>query len=494
MKRLCCLLFAAVFAWNAGFFIPGGMTVKAEEAVSAIPEPVDLTTRSDFGFGVNIHGSNYPAYPEIYMEQQVHAVARTGGTWIRFGGSIPKDGDWTYLDTMVGLCNKYGLKIIMVVAPDKTVSMEYITTYFETFANRYNGKDGRGYVDIIQAWNEEDIPLLRAKSGGSSPSGESESHYYTIPVDGADDLPEYLEYFNAAEKGIHSKNSRSQMMINFSATHCGMITYFLRNGVKIDMVGWDLYATKLDREESAARQIERYDLIEEKIWNVYHVPVMICETNLDMKIVSDSQHKAAELSLYQPLFDNLYLGYARPWLKGAILYELLDESDKQGAEARYGLIRNTQGGIGITDTANEKPVYKEFQRLLGGNRNLSMIKRDAVDLKPYEKLAVETADDSAFSQNGTVDFGNSPTFDWDTDTDTADPVDISGDPAAAKEPIEVVIENIIHPIRKITEEETLYEIPWLMTVLCGASLLVVAGGGVVLFLILDKRKTKKIRK
>ena len=160
--------------------------------------------------------------------------------WIRLNGQLIKEGDWSYLDTAVGLCNKYGLKIIMVIDIDRSVSLEYITLMCETYARRYNGEEGRGYVDYFQVWNEVDIDLLQAKYGGSSPGGELETHYYTVPADGAADLPEYLEYFEAAEKGIHSKDSNSKFMINFSARHCGMISYFLRNGLKIDMVGNDL--------------------------------------------------------------------------------------------------------------------------------------------------------------------------------------------------------------------------------------------------------------
>ena len=481
MKKVLSLLLAIIFATGfsyssgiAGF----GSVVKAEESGSAVPDPVDLTTREDFDFGVNTHPKSYDAYPEVYMEEQIHAVARMGSKWIRFGGSIPEDGDWTYLDTMVGLCNQYGLKIIMVIFPEKDISLQHITTYCENFAYRYNGEDGRGYVDIFQVWNEEDHTLLKAKYGGSSPAGDNETQYFNFPVEGSADLPEYLEYFLAAEKGIHSQHSHSRFMVNFSMTHCGMISYFLRNGLQIDIVGWDLYVTQHEREEAAQRQIELYNLIEEKIYNVYHVPVMLAETNMDMKIVTEEERKKAEteLGIYQQVIDNLYLGFRRPWLKGAVLYELLDEPIRgDSSEARYGLIRNVNGGIDVTDVNNEKPVYRELQRLLRGNRDLPVIKRGAVDLSPYEKIRVVTADESDLSVGGV--FETLPDIDWPED-DFADGMESDED------------QTVVHPVKKILQKETAYEIPWLMLILCGTGILLLAGGAVATFIILDKRKNK----
>ena len=280
MKRFLSMITTMILVLNI-FCITNlatlGFVANAEEPINAIPNPVDLTSRDDFAIGVNVHSALYAAYPEEYLAEQIHAVARMGSKWIRLNGQLIREGDWSYLDTAVGLCNKYGLKIVMVLDIDRSISLEYITLLCETYARRYNGEEGRGYVDYFQVWNELDITLLRAKYGGSSPGGESEEHYYTVPVDGAADLPEYLEYFQAAEKGIHSKDSNSKFMINFSATHCGMVSYFLRNGVKFDMIGWDLYANRpYDRAISASELTKDYDLIQEKIYDTYGVPVILC--------------------------------------------------------------------------------------------------------------------------------------------------------------------------------------------------------------------------
>ncbi|MBO4468562.1 MAG: hypothetical protein J5766_04615, partial [Clostridia bacterium] len=298
MKRFFSLILSLLIGVNCCLLPALPVSVSAEEPESYIPEPISLMTRSDFGFGIITHPKNYAAYPEIYLEQQIHAVARAGCKWIRFGGGIPDDGDWTYLDTAVGLCNKYGLKIIMVLQPAISFGLDYITLSCQTMAYRYNGKDGRGFVDCFQIWNEVDSELMRDKYGGSAPDGVSEDCYFTIPVDGAKDLPEYLEYYTAAEKGIHSKDCSSKFMVNFASTHCGMVTYFLKHGLKIDLVGWDLYATRKDREDSAQNFCSIYDTVEEKLYDPYKVPVILCEINVDMRTLSTTERNESKLESY----------------------------------------------------------------------------------------------------------------------------------------------------------------------------------------------------
>ena len=487
MKRFLSLITTIVLVLNVFCManpISFGFIAEAEEQISAIPKPVDLTAREDFSIGVNVHSALYPDYPEAYLAEQIHAVARMGSKWIRLNGQLVDD-EWTYLDTAVGLCNKYGLKIIMVLDIDKSVSLEYITLMCETYARRYNGEEGRGYVDYFQVWNEVDIDLLRAKYGGSAPSGESETHYFTIPVDSAADLPEYLEYFQAAEKGIHSKDSNSKFMINFSATHCGMISYFLRNGLKIDMVGWDLYANRpYDREVSASELTADYDLIQKNIYEPYGVPVMICETNVNPHKMDEDDRKKYDfgMEIYQIAIDNLYLAYNRPWIKGAIMYELLDERTKEfGApESCYGLIKTESGGAGILDIKNEKTIYLELQKMLGGNRNLPIIKCNEINLKPYEKLVVNTADDSDLKNEDSTTNVDIPSFNWGTE-----------DSETEKEIEEVVIENVTNPVKNLKLKEIVYEFPWLILIISSVVMVLLAGGAVTGFVIIYKKKAKK---
>ena len=127
----------------------GDFGISANAAESARPSVVDLTSRDDYGWGINVHSSTWAAYPEAYLENHIHLVAKFGADWIRINGGIPSDNNWTYLDTVVGLANKYGLKVIMVFGPSTTLGLDYITLSCEVLATRYNGEDGRGFVDIF---------------------------------------------------------------------------------------------------------------------------------------------------------------------------------------------------------------------------------------------------------------------------------------------------------------------------------------------------------
>ena len=59
---------------------------------------------------------------------------------------------------------------VATITPSRTVDSEYITLYCETIAHRYNGEEGRGYVDVFQVWNEVDLILMQAKWGSSAES------------------------------------------------------------------------------------------------------------------------------------------------------------------------------------------------------------------------------------------------------------------------------------------------------------------------------------
>ena len=104
---------------------------------------------------------------------------------IRIGGDI--SGDLTYQDQLVGLCNKYGMKVIMVFKPTQTMGLEYITLACKTLAERYNGKNGRGFVDYIQVWNETDAILIKAKFGTGGPLGKVFDIFFLVYTHLGDD-------------------------------------------------------------------------------------------------------------------------------------------------------------------------------------------------------------------------------------------------------------------------------------------------------------------
>lgn len=469
MKKYMFVMLAMVSVIGfiaSSFWADGGniLSVKAEESYR--PQAVDLTGREDFGWGINVHSKAWATYPEIYLEEQINLVAKSGSTWIRMNGDIYADEeDWKYLDTAVGLANKYGLKIIMVVEPSIDLGLDYITLAMETLATRYNGEKGRGFVDVFQPWNETDVTLMRAKYGSSSASGTSPDHYFTISIEGLADLPEYLEYFKAAKQGLVNAGNKSKMMVNFCYTHWGCAKYYLEHGLEIDMLGMDLYSSfPYDLELSAKDISGACDSLYEDVVKEYNIPVIVAETNLHMGYVTQEDRENPTLDTYDALIDMMYIYYDQPWIKGLIFYELLDETNRSSdnQEAWFGLVTCDAHGV----IGEPKPIYTEIQRLLKGNNDLPVISRDAVDLKPYEELVVGTADDSnlnddisAGNTTGDDDFtGNEIGLNFGGITDS----EINEDnKSQTKEAEETINENTVNPVKDMIIRKTTKKFPWL---------------------------------
>lgn len=474
---------SSLFADSSKIIFP----VKAAE--SKRPAVVDLTTRKDFGWGINTHHYAHESYRESDLEEQIYLVAKSGATWIRMNGAICTNAeDWAYFDTAVGLANKYGLKIIMTIEPSMDLGLDYITLAMETIATRYNGEAGRGFVDYFQPWNETDITLMRAKYGNGGPSGEATDHYYTINVEGAADLPEYLEYFKAAKQGLIKAGNKSKMMINFASTHWGCALYYLENGLEIDMLGMDLYTVDpYDLEKSAETINSACDRLYEDVVKKYNVPVYIAETNLHTGYITKEECEKAELSTYDALIDMLYIYYERNWIKGLALYELLDEPSKEEGdhyqEAWFGLIRCDRNGV----IGEPKPIYTEFQRLIKGNNNLPKIKRDSINLKPYEKLVVNTADDSNIGDNNSNMIETLPDMgDLDFIVDDTTDNDLNSQEQSNGE--DGIVENSKSPVKTIKTLETIKKIPVVLGIIIAVGILIIPVVYIIVYILIRKKK------
>lgn len=475
MRRIFSLLIA--------FVLIAGIGLMPAQAAGV---ETDYKTRDDFYWGINHHHSGYPSYPEEYLEERIHLIAKSGATMIRINGYL--ETDMTLLDYEVGLCNKYGLKIIMVYEPAKEMGNEFIELSVKSLAERYNGKNGRGFVDYIQVWNETDAELIKAKHGTGGPAGNTYDAYYTKPIDGYADLPEYTEYFKAAAKGVHEADSNTKFMINFCYKGWASILWYLEHGVKIDAIGWDSYGQGEDIKKSKDAFKEDCDGIYNEIVKKYNIPVIICETNTyienDKGITSYAD--SLKLEKYQQLLDIAEVAYSYDWMKGLVVYELLDEPDKNGKESRFGIVDCEAGGI----IGEEKPIYKELQRLWGGNKNLKMLDRSVVDLKPYEKLKVDTTDDSHIGKDDIT--SSKPITDIPNIViPEVQPDDFVSETEKETEKQEVITIEPDVITKQMNVTRNTYKLPWLMIILCGVGMLLLAGGVVVTFVIIDKNKAKK---
>lgn len=455
--------------------------------VQAAGENVFYKTRDDFYWGFNHHAPHFSCYPVEYLEERIHLCAKAGSTMIRINLNMQSDAKgWEYQDQVVGLCNKYGLKIIGTFIPPIDDGPEYAYLSCKTMAERYNGKNGRGFVDYIQVGNETNVVLIKAKYGNSAPDGKQMDHYYTIPVEGAADLPEYTEYFQAAANGIHDADSDTQFMINFNYKQYGAIRWYLKEGVKIDAIGWDWYTHGNTVEESDAEFTEICDDLYTDIVKDTGIPVLICETN-SMTYITDieASHK---LENYNQLLGIFRIAYSYDWIKALCVYELLDEPNlAPSKEARYGMVDCELGGI----IGEPKPIYWEIQRLWGGNENMPMLDRSIVDLKPYEKLKVDTADDSQIGEENNTDdiIPDIPNIVIpETELDNDNILDEDKNETDNQELITIEPETTV---KQMNVTQTSYQMPWLLIILCGVGMLLIVSGVVATFVIIDKKKAKK---
>ena len=472
MKRIFSLLIILVLIACIGL-----LPVQATEL------ELNYKTRDDFYWGINHHGSWYNCYPEEYLEERIHLIAKSGATMVRINGQLGTDME--LIDQEVGLCNKYGLKIIMTIIPSRDMGLEFIELSFKSLAERYNGKNGRGFVDYIQAWNETDAELIKAKHGTGGPAGNTYNAYYTEPVDGYADLPEYTEYFKAAAKGIHEADSDTKFMINFCYKGWASILWYLENGVEIDAIGWDSYGQSKDVTESTTAFKEDCENLYNDVIKKYNVPVIICETNTTRSLIPDynATHK---LENYQTLFNIMEVAYSYDWMKGLVIYELLDEPNYSEAESNWGMVDCELGGI----IGEEKPIYKELQRLWGGNENLKMLDRSEVNLEPYEKLKVDTTDDSHIG-NDDITSSTPDTDISNTIIPEVQPDDFVSETENETEKQEVITMEPDVITKQMNVTRNTYKLPWLMIILCGVGMLLLAGGVVMTFVIIDKKKAKK---
>lgn len=332
------------------------MTYETNIIIPEIIKDCDLKSREDFAWGVNIHDSRYVTYPERNIEEMLHLSKQMGSRLLRIGMDR-----FEVMDKMVGLANKYGMDLMVcsyagIRDSQEDYDAEKVYKIFNDAANRYNGKNGHGYVKYFQIDNEIDNYLLH----------ESDVNYKKVVGNGSE--PEQYEEsmlkrtavrFKNAIKGVRDADTDAQVVINFCWEHYGMLQYMFENGVDWDITGYDWYGDMALAYE--ARGLEPFaaaDLAYEK-WGK---DIIICETNHFSPVAIDEENPESWRSLYLIMKE----AYKKDFVKGCTFYELLDEScfenENYEREAHFGLIRaDKHGNIG-----EPKVVYHVFKEVLGG--------------------------------------------------------------------------------------------------------------------------------
>jgi len=494
MKRIFSLMVVTVM-FLLSFNMP--LNVVANEA-----DETALTYRSDFDWGINFYHSRYRTDASSqYSEEALYLAAKLGVKMIRYQPNNA-DEDFEEADRIIGLCNKYGIKVMLVIVPTSLkdnyteADVQLLTNQVQTFAKRYDGKDGRAKIDYIQLWNELEIDLISDKYGTVAVNGQSLNHFYTTTVEGKKDIVEYTASMKVASKAIREV-SDAKIVINFSWVAFGPIRYYIQEGVDFDYIGWDWYPTTFDPEDAKQNfQAAMYGgetSDGKKVMGVREAfpdkEVIICESNTWIQGFQNNGGYTPEnmsIDKYQPLLDCMKMAYEQDWIKAFCAFALIDSPGHSSeSERHYGFVWVEPGGKII----EPKPIYYEYQKLIGGPRNVDRLLKSSVDLKPYEALKVKTQDDTDINQNVSV---IQPTIKDDV-SDELPTIDIPIiENNNTSDNVEPIVETItVKPddiYKKTTSTVTHNKLPWILILSVGGGMLVLFSAGFVTFLIIKRKK------
>jgi len=321
--------------------IPSGIKEKCQFSISleqakATPD-AQVSGRNDFVFGVSGHSGVADAYPEETVEEQVRLVAESGAKLYRFDAPVGTTADkFVVMDKVVDLCKAYGLQM-MVNVGGYWLKDDELTNTCKFIAKRYKGK-----IDYYQIFNETDIYCL--KDPGNS---TFETKY---------DMDKVKTISGKMKLGINALREvdpNAKLIVNFTYWRSDIVQYFINDGVKFDIVGFDWYSGM----GSIGKQID--DMI--KLFPNHDF--FICECNL---IATAKYTEQQQSDFLTNTMIQMYKYSDR--LKGLVVYELFDQTkletgDKYSEQAHYGIVVTD----GLGDVLKPKKSFTDIQKLLGGS-------------------------------------------------------------------------------------------------------------------------------
>lgn len=304
-------------------------TAAAQRRPVIFMEKMNLTARKDWLWGVNGHNHMYPAYPEEQLEEQIKLAAELGVSVYRFNYTPTDDRMFAYLDKVVDTCERYGLKLFLVTFDWNFIGFENPETLYTTakaIAQRYCGR-----IYMYQVSNEQDIPALDLEHY-KDPIGDERAQY---------DMAHYTDIRRCMEqilRGYKDGDPSAKTAVNISWRHTGVLDLFIEDGLRWDVTGLDWYWALDDHGHN----------------NVVHTLEHLASLPIPEMIIAeanawegDYRMSEEEMRDYNRKAMEFYYSYPCDKLKGFIIYELLDEPDKQFGESHFGLaVCDIAGHIG----------------------------------------------------------------------------------------------------------------------------------------------------
>ena len=287
--------------------------------------------KQDFKWGVNGHNFHYPAYPVEKLDDQLRYASELGMGYYRINYSPRTEKDFEYLDRLVETADKYSLKIFLVIFDMNLHNKSHeedLYTFSYNIAKRYKGR-----IPMYQISNEQDIPALDLVSL-KDPVGDKREHY---------DLNKYSlirDNMRAIIKGIKDADSEAETVVNFSWRHSFFLDMLLEDGLMWDSTALDWYSDLYDGNLAPTMQ----HVLTYPQKNFY-----VAEGN-----TWEGDYRFTEKEQFDYVVDamNFFYNYPNEKVKGYMIYQLLDEPDKEKGEAHFGLMLNDIiGNIGRKKSA-----------------------------------------------------------------------------------------------------------------------------------------------
>jgi hypothetical protein len=285
----------------------------------------------NFKWGVNGHNFRYPAYPSEKLDDQLRYAAELGMGYYRINYSPRTEQDFEYSDKLTETADKYKLKIFLVIFDMCLYNKSHAEDLYKfsfNIAKRYRGK-----IPMYQISNEQDIPALDLVNL-KDPIGDKREHY---------DLIKYSlirENMAAIIKGIKDGDPDAETVVNFSWRHCYFLDMLMEDSLMWDSTAIDWYSDLYDgnlaptMEHVLKHPQKSFYVAEGNTWE------------------GDYRFTEKEQLDYTVDAMNYFYNYPNEKVKGYMIYQLLDEPDKEKGEAHFGLLLNDiKGNIGRKKSA-----------------------------------------------------------------------------------------------------------------------------------------------